>query len=509
MTRKISRARRARIEASKQALAKSMGIEDPDDVFTDVSLPEEMYAGKPRLSTGSLGSDDVSGGGILIGSTALLWGVESGGKSFTAQKIAASAQHTCTHCKTPIEPKSILPPINSDDAATQEHIDGIIQCPDCYCYYHKDLAPPQRYADIEGLLPEDLEGLNGDECYCSKCGSIAPIEEFVKPNDVDMFGLATNGPVRCDCGACEPMIVTWVDFEKSFDPVWAAQTGMVVEDLQYFKPQYGEQALDGVLELLGQGATDVVVIDSIAGVTSYKEMENSLHDAHMALTARLMASFFRKWDLYCTKSLLDHGVTPTLVLINQVRHKIGALGNPDTAFGGNAQWFYSSTTLKFAASKTDVDQRAVGAKSRKEHLSRVNKTMCSVQAVKNKTSSRQRAMSTFTIASSPQGRLQAGEVIDQAYIWDTLRKIGLLEEYGRGKNKGYRIQDWPNMQSKGIGYHQEDYIFSGKAEFIQMLCDVEGFARFWRQFIPRYTDRNWADIQERLKKIDFKKPAGL
>jgi hypothetical protein len=118
-------------------------------------------------------------------------------------------------------------------------------------------------------------------------------------------------------------------------------------------------------------------------------------------------------------------------------------------------------------------------------------------------------MSTFTIASTPQGRLPAGEVIDQKYIWSTLRKLGLLEKVGSGKKAGYVVHGWPNLQTTGIGYHQQDYKFSGEAEFIAMLCDVPGFARFWRQFIPQFTDRHWDEVQEKLTKIDFKKPAGL
>lgn len=319
MARRVSRKRQAKLESSKKKVEGSYG----GSAFDDQS------SGELRLSTGSLGMDELTGGGIPMGKITLLWGVESGGKTLVAQKVVASAQGTCTKCKTPIEHQPIMPPRGSSDKEAKEHREGVIQCPHCYTMYHKDLAPPLIYADMPGVEPEDTEGMDPDTRYCAKCGEHLSIEEFLPAGDVSDFELATSGPFRCECGACEPMIVSWLDFERTFDPKWSEDTGVITDELLYKKPSYGEEGLEVALQLIIDGAADVIVIDSVAGIVSHKELQDSLHDSNMGKTARLMASFLRKWEVVCAEAKRTHDIEPTLILINQVREKIGVtMGSP-------------------------------------------------------------------------------------------------------------------------------------------------------------------------------------
>lgn len=58
----------------------------------------------------------------------------------------------------------------------------------------------------------------------------------------------------------------FIDTEHALDLAWAATTGVDTHQLLLCQPESGEQALQVASLLIGSGAVDVVVIDSIAGL---------------------------------------------------------------------------------------------------------------------------------------------------------------------------------------------------------------------------------------------------
>ncbi len=132
----------------------------------------------------------------------------------------------------------------------------------------------------------------------------------------------------------------FIDAEHALDPKWANVQGVNVDDLMVSQPDYGEQAIDICVALVGSGAFDVVVVDSVAALTPKAEIEGDSGDSHMGLQARLMSQAMRKLNAVVSRT------GTVLIFINQIREKIGVMfGSPETTTGGRALRFYASVRL--------------------------------------------------------------------------------------------------------------------------------------------------------------------
>ncbi len=136
-------------------------------------------------------------------------------------------------------------------------------------------------------------------------------------------------------------IAAIIDAEHAFDPNFAKKLGVKVEELYISQPDYGEQALEIAETLVRSGATDLIIIDSVAALVPKAEIEGEMGDSQIGLHARLMSQALRKLTAAINKS------KSTVIFINQIRQKIGIMfGNPETTTGGLALKFYSSIRLE-------------------------------------------------------------------------------------------------------------------------------------------------------------------
>ena len=136
-------------------------------------------------------------------------------------------------------------------------------------------------------------------------------------------------------------ICAFVDAEHALDPNYAKNLGVDIDNLYISQPDFGEQALDVVETLARSGAIDLIVVDSVAALTPKNEIDGDMGDQHVGLQARLMSQALRKI------TSVVHKMGTTVVFINQIRMKIGAMGygTPETTTGGNALKFYASVRL--------------------------------------------------------------------------------------------------------------------------------------------------------------------
>ena len=133
----------------------------------------------------------------------------------------------------------------------------------------------------------------------------------------------------------------FVDAEHALDPSYAEKLGVAIADLLVSQPDTGEQALEITDMLVRSGATDLIIIDSVAALTPKAEIEGEMGDSHMGLQARLMSQALRKLTANIKRS------NTLVIFINQIRMKIGVMfGNPETTTGGNALKFYSSVRME-------------------------------------------------------------------------------------------------------------------------------------------------------------------
>ena len=197
----------------------------------------------------------------------------------------------------------------------------------------------------------------------------------------------------------------FIDAEHALDPLYAKKLGVNVDELLLSQPDTGEQALEVADMLVKSNSVDLLVVDSVAALTSRAEIEGEMGDHHVGLQARLMSQALRKITGNIQRS------NATVIFINQIRMKIGVMfGNPETTTGGNALKFYSSVRL---------DIRRIGAVKEGEEVIG-NETR--VKVVKNKVSP------PFTKAEFQilygKGINVEGEIIDFG------QKLGLIEKAG-------------------------------------------------------------------------------
>lgn len=154
--------------------------------------------------------------------------------------------------------------------------------------------------------------------------------------------------------------VAFIDVEHALDPNYAKVLGVDLNSLLVSQPSSGEQALEIIEKLVRSGAIDVVILDSVAAMTTKAEIEGEMGDSNIGLQARLMSQAMRKLTGIISKT------NCAAIFINQIREKIGVIyGNPETTPGGRALKFYASVRMEIRRGEQIKDgTKIIGNKTR-------------------------------------------------------------------------------------------------------------------------------------------------
>jgi recombination protein RecA len=253
---------------------------------------------------------------------------------------------------------------------------------------------------------------------------------------VEIFGPESSGKTTLSLQAIAQAqkaggVCAFIDAEHALDVTYARKLGVRVEDLLVSQPDCGEQALEIADKLVGTGAIDLIVVDSVAALVPKAEIEGEMGDAHMGLQARLMSQALRKLTAATCRN------NTCVMFINQLRQKIGVVyGNPETTTGGNALKFYASVRLdirKIGVVKNG--EQAVGNKTR-------------VKVVKNKVAPPFRECEFEILYGA--GVNAAGEIVDLA------SEAGLIEKSGAYYSRnGERIAQGRDKACQHLAEHPE------------------------------------------------------
>ncbi len=135
-------------------------------------------------------------------------------------------------------------------------------------------------------------------------------------------------------------LAAFIDVEHALDPKYARVVGVNLDDLLVSQPDSGEDALNIMETLIRSNSIDIIVLDSVAALTTKAELDGQMGDATVGAQARLMSQAMRRLTAVVSKT------NCVCIFTNQIREKIGVMfGSPETTSGGRALKFFSSIRI--------------------------------------------------------------------------------------------------------------------------------------------------------------------
>lgn len=158
----------------------------------------------------------------------------------------------------------------------------------------------------------------------------------------------------------------YLDVEGTSTESFFRDIGVDYDSLLYSQPESLEEACEIMLQLQRSGVVQVGVIDSVAALSANKEQDTEMEDTvQMGITQKLWGEFARKYQMNNNRLTRNGKEAFTLVLINQLREKVGAYGDAEYTPGGRAIGFLTTVDIRFRRGDwikegSGGDQRIIG-----------------------------------------------------------------------------------------------------------------------------------------------------
>lgn len=255
--------------------------------------------------------------------------------------------------------------------------------------------------DINKKYKKDIVGVGTDLISCDKIPFSSPRANYVTRGGIpkykmtEFFGTEGSGKTTSSLDILanyqkeDKRYSVYLDAENTLDKDWGKKLGVDFSKVILIKPEYesGETLLDMVLDLIRSGDVGFVVIDSVPFIVPKAVMDGDLEQKTYAGNSALMTTF-------CSKVIpLLNKYNCTLLMINQVRDKMGVTYTAYNTCGGRAlKHSYSFRVMFSKGSMLDENGSEV---SNSYETPKGN--IVSMRIEKNKVSKPDRKLGTYTL----------------------------------------------------------------------------------------------------------------
>lgn len=175
---------------------------------------------------------------------------------------------------------------------------------------------------------------------------------------VELFGAESSGKTTFSSSIIAQaqkrgLVCAFVDAEATYDKDWAARIGVNLDELIFTQPSHIEEGLDMVTYMVENGV-DLIVFDSIAGISTLSELKGDSGDRNIAEKARILS----RWTSSVNPKLREHN--STIILLNQVRETMALYGSPLTTPGGRAVRHVCSVRMQITKKAIREKQEVIG-----------------------------------------------------------------------------------------------------------------------------------------------------
>ncbi len=135
--------------------------------------------------------------------------------------------------------------------------------------------------------------------------------------------------------------VLYIDTERTLTRETVEMMGIKKDSFYLMHVDNLEMALEVCKTVARAGSFSAIVIDSLAGLAPKAQIDGDVGDSHVGLFSKIMSD-----TLPVLTPILDNSGC-TLIIINQIREKVGVMfGNPEKVTGGRALKYYATIRLE-------------------------------------------------------------------------------------------------------------------------------------------------------------------
>lgn len=251
--------------------------------------------------------------------------------------------------------------------------------------------------------------------------------------------------------------VVWLDIEQSMrDEDWIKKNKLDAEDLVYYRPdeQSAEEILDATIKMVETGCVCLVVLDSIAALTSASALKKDLTEKTYCGVSGVMTTFTSKiLPLLTSRDC-------TFIAINQERDVLNAMFPTTNTPGGKA--------FKFGCHIRLATRKGKGLDEKYNEIPNNSESFygqyTEVQVIKNKVTPPKNRLAKFTITYD-HGIFGLNDTINMAIALNIIAKTGAWFTYI--SEDGEIMQDADGNSMK----------WQGKPNLINYAIEHEDFAK--------------------------------